>query len=347
MASLGNTDICATDSLRFTINGVNTNPPGTLYSFLINDGSFEKTFLHPAPAVVGHFFDRGSCGTVSNNGISSFINAFGAYLTITNPCGTTSPSVVPIYVSGKPRASIGLPAAAVCVNNPVTINSTSQFGNIVNSVNGTTATCVNTGKQVWAISPATGYSLTNGSLGSLNGSHDNALLWTSGSHSFGINFTAPGNYTIKIYIANDRCGLDSTQRVICVRNPPQVTFTASTDTLCTPGNVTFTNSSPIGGCFGDDYAWTVQYSDPLTCNTIQGTPYSFMNGTSNTSASPVIRFNQTGRYVVRLTVSAKNASGTCAPVYQETTIYVKGLPKVSIGAITAVCVNNAITPRPL
>ncbi|HET6996184.1 MAG TPA: PKD domain-containing protein, partial [Chitinophagaceae bacterium] len=39
LASLGNTDICSSDSLRFLITNIENNPPGTMYSFLINDGT--------------------------------------------------------------------------------------------------------------------------------------------------------------------------------------------------------------------------------------------------------------------------------------------------------------------
>lgn len=344
LVSLGNTDICATDSLRFRIDGINNNPPGTLYSFFINDGSFEQTFPHPAPAVVAHYFERGSCGNTSSNGSTTFNNSFGAYLTITNPCGTTSPAVVPIYVSGKPRAIISLPAPAVCVNNTVTVYSASQFGNVINQVSGTNANCTNTGKQVWTISPATGYTITGGSLGSLNGNHSNGLLWTGGTSNFNVRFTNTGTYTVKIYVFNDRCGLDSTQQTICVRNPPQANFTSSADTLCSPGNMTFTNTSPTGGCFGEDYAWSVRYDDPQQCNTFQGASFSYQNGTTPSSASPVIRFNLAGRYIVRLTVTARNATGSCPSVYKDDTFYVKGPPKVSITPINAVCVSNAIAP---
>ncbi len=49
LASLGNTDVCASDSLRFAINNISANPPGTQYSFLINDGSDPQVFVHPSP----------------------------------------------------------------------------------------------------------------------------------------------------------------------------------------------------------------------------------------------------------------------------------------------------------
>ncbi|MFT3822281.1 MAG: PKD domain-containing protein [Chitinophagaceae bacterium] len=344
LASLGNTDVCANDSLRFTINGVSTNPPGTLYSFMINDGSASQTFLHPAPSVVGHYFDHGSCGNVSTNGVSSFDNAFGAYLTITNPCGTTSPAVVPIYVSGKPRAIISLPSPVICVNSAVTIYSTSQYGNVINQISGTMANCINSGKQVWSISPATGYTITSGNPGSLNGSPTNALLWTNGSTSFSANFTATGTYTIKLYVANDRCGMDSTVQTICVRNPPQANFTMPQKSSCTPGTLQLTNTSPVGACSGDDYSWTVRYDDPLNCNTATGTAYTFANGTTSTTASPTLQLNLTGRYIIRLTVSAKNSSYSCQPVYKEDTFYIKGVPKITINPVSAICVNNAITP---
>jgi PKD repeat protein len=344
LASLGNTDICSSDSLRFSINGALSNPPGTLYTFLINDGTGEQSFLHPPPAIVGHYFNRGSCGNNSNNGISVFENSFGAYLTIQNPCGTTSPSVVPIYVSGKPKALISIPSPSICLNTTVTINNNSQYGSLIHQASGTTATCLNTGKQVWTISPATGYTITNGSLGSLNGSSINGQLWTNGSNAITVTFTATGTYAIKIYVFNERCGLDSTVQAICVRNPPQADFTMNSKNSCGPGNVVLTNTSPAGSCFGDEYLWSVRYDDPHRCNELQGPPFAFINGTTNTTASPAIQLNLIGRYIIRLSVSGKNTSGTCPAVYKEDTFYVKGVPKVDIRPLPATCVNNTVTP---
>ncbi|HLG39451.1 MAG TPA: PKD domain-containing protein, partial [Chitinophagaceae bacterium] len=153
LASLGNTDVCSSDSLRFVITNVDNNPPGTTYSFLINDGSVPQVFQHLPPTIVAHHFNVGSCLYSSNNGISTYQNSFGAYLTIENPCGSNSASVVPIYVSGKPRPSIYLPTPVVCVNTAVSILNISSYGNVINSTGTFTSECINNGIKVWDISP--------------------------------------------------------------------------------------------------------------------------------------------------------------------------------------------------
>ncbi len=57
-----------------------------------------RYFQHPPPSVAAHFFKQGSCSFTSSSGNNTFSNSFGAYLTIENPCGTTSQSVVPLFM---------------------------------------------------------------------------------------------------------------------------------------------------------------------------------------------------------------------------------------------------------
>ncbi len=345
LASLGNTDVCASDSLRFAINNISANPPGTQYSFLINDGSDPQVFVHPPPSVAAHYFKQGSCGFISSSGNSTFPNAFGAYLTIQNPCGTTSPSVVPIYVSGKPRAVIYVsPAETVCTNSPVDIISNSTYGSVITPTGGTGSTCTNTGKQVWTISPATGYTLISGNLGSLNGNALNGFLWTKGSNALNVVFNTTGLFTVKLYIFNDKCGLDSTIKVICVRNPPNAQFTMNRNSSCGPGNAIFTNISPTNSCQGDKYTWKVTYSDPLGCGTNQTPAWQFANGSTVNTASPEIQFNVPGKYVIRLTVTANAAGLACPDSFKEDTLYVKGLPQAIVSPINAICITNGLTP---
>jgi PKD repeat protein len=345
LSSLGNTDICASDSLRFAINNIAANPPGTLYTFLINDGSNPQVFQHPPPSVAAHFFKQGSCGFTSSSGNNTFNNAFGAYLTIENPCGTTSPSVVPIYVSGKPRAAIAVnPSETVCINTNVSIISASTYGSVITPTGGTGSTCTNSGKQVWTISPATGYTITAGNLGSLNGNSTNGYLWTTGGGQLNVTFNTTGTYTVKLYVFNEKCGLDSTVKVICVRTPPTAQFTMNRNSSCGQGSAIFTNTSPTSGCQGDRYNWKVTYSDPLGCGSTQTPAWQFINGSNQNTVSPEIQFNVPGQYVIRLTDSAIDASISCPPSYKEDTFYVKGLPKAFINPIGDVCISNGLIP---
>jgi hypothetical protein len=301
--SLGNTNICAPDSLRFVITGYQNNAPGTTYTITVNDGSAPLVFTHPPPDTVTHEFFYSSCGTSSSNGTISFNNSYNATLTIENPCDLTSVSVIPIYVSGKPRARFLVsPSNTVCTGSNTTIRSTSLPGGIVTSTGGGTSTCENTATVVWEISPATGYTLTGGSLGSLNGNPGNGFVWTPGSNSLNATFTVTGTYTVKLYVFNQRCGIDSTVQTICVRTPPVASFTMSNKSACLSGSTSMTNTSPAGLCLGDTYAWTVDYSDPLGCGNSSTTNYSFINGTSSTSTNADIRFDLPGKYAITLTV---------------------------------------------
>jgi PKD repeat protein len=344
LASLGNTDICSSDSLRFLITNVENNPPGTMYSFLINDGTAPQVFQHLPPTTVAHYFNVGSCLFSSNNGINTYVNAFGAYLTIENPCGSNSASVVPIYVSGKPRPAIYLPTPVVCVNTVVSISNISSFGNVISQTGTFTSECINNGIKVWAISPSSGYNLINGTLGSLNGNPTNGNVWTDGSNSLNIQFNTTGTYTIKLYIFNDRCGIDSTIRTICVRNPPQASFTINQHNSCGPATINLLNTSPPGGCQGDDYNWTITYSDPQGCAPGSETPFTFVNGSSVSSASPTVLFSKIGKYIIRQTVKATNSPYGCPEVYALDSFFIKGPPRSSIAPINAICANNSIAP---
>ncbi len=343
LSSLGNEDICVADSLRFLIKDIGDNAPGTLYSFLINDGSLPQRLPNKPPDTVGHLFTATSCSFTSSNGNDTYNNAFGAYLTIQNPCGTKSPSVVPIFVSGTPKAKIDvLPAENICVGTTAIIRNASSFGAVVTRTGTFSSTCSNTGKQVWSISPSTGYTLLAGSdTGNLNNSNKNGLLWRSGSANLNINFTRADTYSIKLYIFNNRCGLDSVVRTVCVRNLPQARFTMPRKTGCVKDSLVFTNTSPQNSCGGDEYKWEVKF-DPQGC-TASGS-FTFINSTSATSFSPEIRFNTPGRYFIKLTVTAKNAGTNCFSTLEDT-FNLKGPPKITLPAINSICPNDSISPR--
>lgn len=342
-----NTQICVGDSLSFNITNTENNSPGTNYYFYINDGTESQFYHHPIPAILGHRFNKGSCSSLSSDNTDQvFNNAFGAYLLIQNPCGVASASIVPIYVSGKPVPAMNVSAPAICVNNTARLINTSSFGNVITPTGGTNSVCEDKGKNVWSITPATGFVLATGSLGSLNGNLADQTAWTDGADTLDIQFTTPGLYTVKIYIANDHCGLDSTTSTICIRSIPQASFTMSQHATCGPAMVNLTNTSPVNTCnpADDVYLWTVTYSDPEAC-AIAGDPtYSFVNGTTETSKSPSLSFTAAGRYIIQLTVKATNAGTACADGIFSDTLNVKGPLKTAMAALPDVCIKNNIAP---
>ena len=288
---------CINQIQNFNVNPVSgsLNPNGTNYTYNFTDGSGTITTTQPPPFTISHKFLTGSCGFTSTNGLQSFANSFGFSLIASNPCGTTPASIVNILISDTPKASfVPPPSNTVCINSEVTFQSNST-GSIVNAQ----GICTAIGTQVWVVTPITGlptgFTIGPGSTGSLDNSPTNGSAWTNGTQTIGITFTAAGTYRVVLYAANNGCGVDSTTKAdtICVSSPPQASFTMGSTKSCS-GTVTFTNTSPVSGCLSNSVNWKVNYSDPNSCSAGSGTPYKFVQGSSNTSSSPVIEFDSAG-----------------------------------------------------
>ncbi len=333
----GNTSICSGDALTFPITGTATNSPGTVYNISFNNG-FDTSFVHPpapgtVPSSITHIFNVTSCGTTSNG----FQNSYAATITATNPCGTSQGSVVPIYVSSRPEATFVLgPRDTVCVNNTVTLTSTSPVNNSVNSGNGTCTP----GRNVWTITPSTGYTVTSGSLGNTFG-FNNPNTWTNGSSALGLNFNTPGSYTIRLITGNSTlCQLDTAIRTICVNPQPTSNFTIDNAEGCTPVNVATTNNSNTPICGDNTYTWTVTYSNAQGC-TPNSSNYTITSG-SLTSANPSFQFVNPGVYTI--TLVTRNSSGACVSTPTSRTVTVKSRPNASIAAINPICQFTSATP---
>lgn len=342
----GSSDICMGDSLTFDVTNTENNTPGTNYFFYINDGTESQFYQHPIAPQLGHRFNKSSCSVLSDNGNDIFTNSFGAYLLVMNPCGVASANIVPIHVSGRPKAVINVSNPAICEGNNVRFINTSSFGTIVTPTGVTSSICEDRGKNVWTVTPSTGFTVVAGTLGSLNGNLLDQSAWTDGSDTTDIQFTIPGVYTIKIYIANERCGLDSTVTTVCVRSVPQASFTMNRSYSCGSGTVDLTNTSPTNSCSGadDQYFWTVTYSDPENCAVAGDPTFAFVNGTTETSKSPSLSFTAAGRYIIQLMTRSANPAGGCADGEFRDTFYVKGPFNAIVPAIPDVCVNNNINP---
>ncbi len=340
--SPGNTSACAPVSFTFGINSVAGNPPGTTYQFIVNDGSAPINFTHPPPATYTHTFNTSSCGNTSNFAGTNFPNSFTATIIARNPCGQTPSGVASIYISQKPNANIlASPGLVICPGVPMTLINNTTGGAYINP--GNAANCIISSNQVWSISPATGYTVTSGSFGSTNGS-SNTVLWTNGTGTIGLNFTTAGTYNVKLYASND-CGIDSTIRTICVRNPPTATFTMSADSSCGPKEVDFFNTSPLtSSCaLGNVANWGVTYSDPIGCASGVGPTFAFSGGSTNLSISPKITFTRPGRYIISLTMRANIFANICPSAIFSDTFWVKEKPKVSINPIASICANSTIS----
>ncbi len=329
----GNTDICNTSSLTFPITGTSNNPPGTKYTVTFNDGSAPQVFNHPPPADVTHVFLKSSCGTTSSDGTSSYQNSFSANIVASNPCGNSAVGVVPIYVSTPPKADFRVSSSNICTNTQACLTNDS-YGAYENY--GSSSSCNTSPKIIWSITPATGFSLSSGSLGNDFGSPDPSL-WVTGTNTICPVFSQVGTYTITMKVGN-RCGNDQIVKTICVETPLVPQFTLDTNSGCKSLAVTATNTTnAANSCTTPTYQWNVAYA-AANCGTTSS--YTYSGGTTATSSSPIFNFVNPGTYSISLT--ATNSCGAVTSAVQ--TVTVKQPPTAVINAIVDFCGPTSINP---
>jgi len=339
LVGVGGSTICSGNVQQFVIAGTTNNPPGTMYIMTYNDGSKKDTFYHPAPDTVSHIFPKTSCGTNSSNGTNSFPNSYGAFLSIVNPCGTAGGSILPIYVSDKPKAEISVsPNDTTCVNQITTIkNTTKDTRNVENGV-------CSTIKFVWrikALSAGGAWTITSGSLGNDFGSGD-PNLWVAGTLNLGVRFTAIGTYSVKLLMINNTlCGADSIEKTICVNPQPTASFTTNTQTGCAPLNVSASATTNTPLCGENTFNWSVIYTPTTGCSPSVSS-FQYVNGTSATSQNPQIVFNNPGVYRLRLITNAPK--GSCTSTATELQITVKGKPVLNINTPATICQGVRFRP---
>lgn len=326
MGNPGNTSGCAPYSITFPINNATSNPPGTTYTVTFNDGSPPQVFSHPPPASITHVFTTSSCG-VTSPGTPSFNNSFSATIVAANPCGTSAATVAPIYISRPSVADFSINPVPGCVNQPVIFTNTSVAPLNVNSG---TSTCDSLPRMTWSISPAGNWNVTSGSLGNSNGS-------ISGSNNLGVNFTAPGIYSVKLVVRGN-CGNDSITKQVCITGPPTAAMNALPSGNCVPVNVNTTNtSSTVYNCVPTVYDWNVLFT-PGPCSINNGS-YIYTNGTSDTSAAPSLQFQDAGNYFLVLT-----ASNVCGTDTAGQLIQVGSAPVITIDTLLNACGATAFIP---
>src|SRR5690554_4548424 len=325
----GNTNICSATSLEFPITSTDNNPVGTVYTVTFSDGSAPQVFNHPPPATVKHTFDESSCGKFNS---TNYPNSFSATITAANPCASSTATVAPIYVTEAPEPEMEVPEEPVCVDSPALISNVTLYGNEV-SPNGN---CSDQGRFVWEISPATGWTLSSGSLGSRS-DPEAPNSWQIGSEDIRPVFSEPGTYTITLYTGN-RCGLGEVQETICVIPEPEPEFSLDLVEGCGPLEVSATNESNILSlCNEAEMEWIVTYSGG-SCG--KGEGWEFAPGSDKDSQDPVFLFNNPGEYNIQLRITA--SCGTFSSEVQTVQVYAP--PTAEITPIEDVCDAAVIEP---
>ncbi|RNI23544.1 gliding motility-associated C-terminal domain-containing protein [Rufibacter latericius] len=301
VGSPGNTVGCAPVTYTFPITGIANNSPSTIYTFQFDDGSPGYTFTQDnVPTSLTHTFLKSSC----NNGGT---DAFKLNATAKNPCGITNVIVSSIYIAAKPKASFELEpkTPTVCINTAYTLKNTSDPGANMLGV----GRCNNNAGYQWEIAPATGWSLTSGTLT---------------SQSPVINFSAKGDYNIKLKVTNN-CSSHDTTFVFSVLEPPTADFTTTLNpnTGCANLEVA-TNNQSVGEQL--TYLWSVS----------PDAGYTITSG-SLTSKDPVFNFTTAGIYT--LTLETINPCGTSK---DSTQVKVNAPPTVTLPGAQELCAPGVI-----
>ena len=158
----------------------------------------------------------------------------------------------------------------------------------------------------------------------VSSTHEAALVEGTNSRDPKITFPTYGDYTIKLTINNPVpfCTSPSLSisKVISVSNPEMnLKITPDRNTICIGEQVHFTNTSQIA--VEPAYYWGVSPGG-----------YHFPTAEGETSAHPVIQFDQSGIYSVTAVVN-----GVCRPETIPFTIIVQQDPEVVLNEIPAIC----------
>ena len=294
----------------YDLDILSNNVPGTLYNVSFSDGTPASVFTTVNDTTISHVFNTSSCDSSYDVGPVTINNAYQATIVAQNACGTTFVTVGPITISTGAEAQFAYtPASPICQGEPVTFTNQSTGGENVDQDG-----CSNDYAYYWSVEEPTGWTVTNGTLGSDNGfvgaTYDYTLWNTPTADSVELTFDTPGAYHVWLYAAN-ACGIDSIMQVVTINPTAQVIFNPEIQTICSGDfSDSIFMSSTIPG-----YLITWQFID-----TSNVTGVTFQNG-SQVNADTIVPFvitNPTadlGYVVISATVGCTNVPPALDTIY--------------------------------
>lgn len=319
-----NYNICFGDNTSTCINYIDGAPIPTNWVFTGSTPQFNYY-------TITHTYNVTSCNnSVNLNGIT-YNNVFLPSVITTNPCTAPQPQAGSLISVGiAPTASFKPnPIPNICVNRPLNLNNTSNFGSTINPIS---YDCSSTSPFYWTVTPATPGLWTASGLGSNNSLPNDELSWSVGSMTPSITFNQPGNYTITLYVKNS-CGPSSVSRTFCVEPSIAPLFTAPTSGCIPFAFTAINNTAPINQCSTPAYNWHVTYAAGSCGTSITPIP-------DQTTTNGNFNFTEPGTYTIALT-----ATNACTPSQTITqTVTVRKPPTVAITAITDFCQSTTLTP---
>lgn len=133
------------------------------------------------------------------------------------------------------------------------------------------------------------------------------------SETLKLSFKRPGTYPIELEVTDSLGDIDNeTIRITIESAPPRAQYRWSIPDPTQPGTVTFDG----GLSYDPDGNNQLQYQWEVNGQT-NGANFSFVDGTTATSAQPKIKFKQKGTYAVSLTVTDPHGFGPNKPQNSE------------------------------
>jgi PKD repeat protein len=331
-------DLCAPETIIFenTPGVITGNPPGTTYTYVVITGcdTITSVIQHSNPFIpFAYTFLRGSCepDCILPNNPGQFI----VTMVSTNECGTQSGSVTP-RISKIGQTDFEMVEQA-CVSDSVCILNMSETSYYWTANQG--GSCSTEMLNFWKIDPPTGFSIQSGTLGDF----DLAIV---GTEDICLRFNMPGSYTVQLAsipppaTISSPCPGDTITKTICILPQPIANFTFPLPAPpCAPNNstITFINSSnTLTSCRPATYTWEVEFIDS-ECGDMGG--YTFLNNTNPNSINPRIRFDSSGRYLIKLIV--ENDCGIDSTTRE---VIFGGTPFATIVPINDTCGTLMFTP---
>jgi gliding motility-associated-like protein len=305
------------------------------YTVSFSDGSSVNTFNTANDTTISHIFTTSSCGIdyVYAPGFPPIENAFSATIVAQNACSSNGlPTVItvgPITISTGTNAEFTFePASPICINEPVTFTNTSAGGENINA-NG----CDSTYAFYWTIDETSGFSVTNGALGSSNGfqgSTQDYTQWSNGSDEMELTFNVAGTYHVWIHTSNF-CGSDSVLHNLTINPIGTVVMNPSQQTICSGETTDVFNVT--GTVPSYNIYWSVSNSE-----NVSGISPTSGSGPNPLTAPQFTLFNNTNN-IGYVEISATVGCTNQPPVYH--TIYVEPQANVLVTpANNNICSNE-------
>lgn len=293
-----------------TLNGIQRNFPGLIYTVKWGDGSLGALTLCDIVAAGGrlnHIYTQSSCGNVT----SAQNNVFEIDLQATSPyCGKVGTQVTSYAKVLNPATNHFSNPAVGCNGANITFNNTSFPGQDPNAA---TTDCSYANAQYTWIADGIQY--------------PNYPLTQTFVHAF--TTTGVHHITLRLQNNNGLCPAADLTQDICIQDPPKPSFTIPASTCVAGGAITPVNTSVIdAGCnTPPTYTWTVTGPAAVT----------YAGGTSASSALPQFVFAKTGTYQIKLGITGGSCGLVTTPVQ---TIVVNSVPVITLSPNVPLCGNN-------